>query len=424
MEVREQEDLLRIKEEYLRQQQSYRRQVLVCGGASCISSNCGEVRDALIKAVDAYNLSHEVKVTVTGCMGTCAMGPVILVEPEGIFYTKMNPEKAEQVVARHLLKDEICEEFTYFDEESGNYVPKMEDIEFFQGQVRIALRNCGHMEYASLEAYISRDGYAAMAKALSGMTPQEVVDEMKASGLRGRGGAGFPTGVKWEAGLKAVSEDGRKFMVCNADEGDPGAFMDRSILEGDPHSIIEGMMLGGYAVGASKGYVYVRAEYPIAVERLGNAIDQARKAGILGEHIFGSDFSFDLEIRIGAGAFVCGEETSLLASIEGRRGEPRQKPPFPFEKGLFESPTIINNVETLANVAPLSSTVPGGTMGSALRKALVQRCLPWQEILSMRVLSRFPWEPCWVTLFIRSAAGSLAARSLRPSSPAGLPEDA
>ena len=208
MEVRKQEDLLRIKEEYLRQQLSYRRQVLVCGGAGCISSNCGEVRDALVKAVDAYHLSHEVKVTVTGCMGTCAMGPVILVEPEGIFYTKMNPEKAEQVVARHLLKDEICEEFTYFDEESGNYVPKMEDIEFFQGQVRIALRNCGHMEYASLEAYISRDGYAAMAKALSGMTPQEVVDEMKASGLRGRGGAGFPTGVKWEAGLKAVSETG------------------------------------------------------------------------------------------------------------------------------------------------------------------------------------------------------------------------
>ena len=191
---------------------------------------------------------------VTGCMGTCAMGPVILVEPEGIFYTKMNPEKAEDVVARHLLKDEVCEEYTYFDEDEGVHVPRMEDIPFFKGQVRVALRDCGHMEYASLEAYISRDGYGALARALSEMTPAQVVEEMKAAGLRGRGGAGFPTGVKWEAGMKAVSEDGRKFMVCNADEGDPGAFMDRSILEGDPHSIIEGMMLGGYAIGASKGY--------------------------------------------------------------------------------------------------------------------------------------------------------------------------
>ena len=351
--VKNRDDLLSIKEEYLRRQKSYRRQVLVCGGAGCISSNCGEVRDALIKSVSTYKLDDEVKVMVTGCMGTCAMGPVILVEPEGIFYTKMNPEKAEDVVARHLLKDEVCEESPYFDEDEGVHVPRMEDIPFFKGQVRVALRNCGHMEYASLEAYISRDGYGALARALSEMTPAQVVEEMKAAGLRGRGGAGFPTGVKWEAGMKAVSEDGRKFMVCNADEGDPGAFMDRSILEGDPHSIIEGMMLGGYAIGASKGYVYVRAEYPIAVERLGNAIDQARKAGILGENVMGSGFSFDLEIRIGAGAFVCGEETSLLASIEGKRGEPRQKPPFPFEKGLFESPTIINNVETLANAAPI-----------------------------------------------------------------------
>ena len=257
--VKNRDDLLSIKEEYLRRQKSYRRQVLVCGGAGCISSNCGEVRDALIKSVSTYKLDDEVKVMVTGCMGTCAMGPVILVEPEGIFYTKMNPEKAEDVVARHLLKDEVCEEYTYFDEDEGVHVPRMEDIPFFKGQVRVALRNCGHMEYASLEAYISRDGYGALARALSEMTPAQVVEEMKAAGLRGRGGAGFPTGVKWEAGMKAVSEDGRKFMVCNADEGDPGAFMDRSILEGDPHSIIEGMMLGGYAIGASKGYVYVRA---------------------------------------------------------------------------------------------------------------------------------------------------------------------
>ncbi len=346
-------DLAAIKKDYLARRSRFKRQVMVCGGAGCISSHCQEVKDALFEALKTYKVEDEVEVLVTGCMGTCALGPVILVQPDGVFYTKMDPERVEDVVLRHLVNDEICEEYTYFDDDMGIHVPKMENIGFFEGQVRIALRNCGQMEFSSLEAYVARDGYAALAKALHGMSREDVVTVVKDAGLRGRGGAGFPTGVKWEAGMKAVSADGRKFMVCNADEGDPGAFMDRSLLEGDPHSIIEGMMLGGYAIGASKGYVYVRAEYPIAVERLGNAIDQARAAGILGEHILGSSFSFDLEIRIGAGAFVCGEETSLLASIEGKRGEPRQKPPFPFEKGLFESPTIINNVETLANVAPI-----------------------------------------------------------------------
>lgn len=353
MNVRSTADMAVIKKEYLARRGQYKRQVLVCGGAGCISSHCQEVKAALCEAVKTYKLEDEVEVLVTGCMGICALGPVILVQPDGVFYIKMDPEKVENVVLQHLVNDQICEEYTYFDDDMGIYVPKMENISFFEGQVRIALRNCGQMEYSSLEAYIARDGYAALAKALNGMTREDVVNTLKDAGLRGRGGAGFPTGVKWEAGMKAVSEDGRKFMVCNADEGDPGAFMDRSLLEGDPHSVIEGMMVGGYAIGASKGYVYVRAEYPIAVERLGNAIDQARAAGILGQDILGSGFSFDLEIRIGAGAFVCGEETSLLASIEGKRGEPRQKPPFPFEKGLFESPTIINNVETLANVAPI-----------------------------------------------------------------------
>ena len=348
--VKNRDDLLSIKEEYLRRQKSYRRQVLVCGGAGCISSNCGEVRDALIKSVSTYKLDDEVKVMVTGCMGTCAMGPVILVEPEGIFYTKMNPEKAEDVVARHLLKDEVCEEYTYFDEDEGVHVPRMEDIPFFKGQVRVALRNCGHMEYASLEAYISRDGYGALARALSEMTPAQVVEEMKAAGLRGRGGAGFPTGVKWEAGMKAVSEDGRKFMVCNADEGDPGAFMDRSVLEGDPHAVLEAMAIAGYAIGANQGYIYVRAEYPIAVERLQIAIKQARDMELLGKNIFGTGFDFDIDLRLGAGAFVCGEETALMTSIEGKRGEPRPRPPFPAQKGLFGKPSILNNVETYANI--------------------------------------------------------------------------
>ena len=276
---------------------------------------------------------------------------MLLVEPDGVFYTKMDPEKVAEVVEKHLVRNQIVEEYTFYDAAQKKRVPMIDDISFFKQQVKVVLRNCGRMEYASLAAYIARDGYAAIGKAVTSMSREQVVGEMKKSGLRGRGGAGFPTGVKWEAGMKAVSD--QKYMVCNADEGDPGAFMDRSVLEGDPHSIIEGMMLGGYAIGADKGYVYVRAEYPLAVERLGVAIEQARAAGLLGAPLFGTDFQFDIEIRIGAGAFVCGEETSLLASIEGRRGEPRQKPPFPFEAGLFEKPTIINNVETLASVAPI-----------------------------------------------------------------------
>ena len=351
--IRTAADLSQIKETYRKEQSRWKREILVCGGAGCISSHCKEVQEALKAALERHGLSEEVHILVTGCMGTCAAGPVLLVEPDGIFYTSMDPEKVEDMVARHLEGGEICEEYTFFDSELGVHVPNINDISFFKEQVRIALRNCGRMEFSSLEAYIARDGYGALAKALNSMSRQDVVENIKAAGLRGRGGAGFPTGVKWEAGMKAVSEDGRKFMVCNADEGDPGAFMDRSLLEGDPHGIIEGMLLGGYAIGANKGFVYVRAEYPIAVERLSNAIEQARAAGLLGEDILGSGFDFDLEIRIGAGAFVCGEETSLLASIEGKRGEPRQKPPFPFESGLFQCPTIINNEETLANVAPI-----------------------------------------------------------------------
>ena len=337
-----------IKEAYLARQAGYERRVMVCGGAGCVSCHCQEVKAALDVALAGLGIAERVQVLVTGCIGICAVGPVLVVEPEGVLYTSMTPEKVQEVARRHLLEGEIVEEYTFYDHSQHRRVPKRNDIGFFKEQVRIALRNCGQMEYASLDAYVARDGYAAIARALTALEPRDVVEELKASGLRGRGGAGFPTGVKWEAGMNAPA--GQKYMVCNADEGDPGAFMDRSILEGDPHSLIEGMMLGGYAIGADKGYVYVRAEYPLAVERLEHAIGQARSAGLLGEHILGTDFSFDLEIRIGAGAFVCGEETALLNSVEGRRGEPRQKPPFPFESGLFEHPTIINNVETLANV--------------------------------------------------------------------------
>ena len=362
-------DLIKVKEKYHMQQKRWKRQVLVCGGAGCISSHCEAVQKALLASVKDHFLEEEVNVLVTGCMGTCAAGPVLLVEPDGIFYSEMTPEKVEDIVLRHLAGEEVCEKYTFYDHELHAHIPKLENISFFEKQVRIALRNCGRMDYASMEAYIARDGYRAAANALNYLKSADVVEIMKRSGLRGRGGAGFPTGLKWEAGMKAVSAAGRKFIVCNADEGDPGAFMDRGILEGDPHSIIEGMLLGGFAIGAAKGYVYVRAEYPIAVARLGEAIRQARAAGILGTNIFGSNITFDLEIRIGAGAFVCGEETSLLASIEGQRGEPRQKPPFPHEKGLFSCPTIINNVETLANVAPIVLNGPEWYRGFGTRES-------------------------------------------------------
>ncbi|MDI9483629.1 MAG: NADH-ubiquinone oxidoreductase-F iron-sulfur binding region domain-containing protein [Bacillota bacterium] len=346
--IKKKDDLQAIKKAYQDQNKKYRHQILVCAGAGCVSSDCYTVRDAVLEQIKALSLKDSVKVYETGCMGTCAVGPVMLILPERIFYTELSAETAQKIVKAHIVDNKVLEEYTFFDHALNKHIPKIDDINFFKEQVRIALRNCGILEYNNIEAYIASGGYEAAAKAFTSMTDKQVVDEIKASGLRGRGGAGFPTGIKWEAGRRA--EGDMKYIVCNADEGDPGAFMDRSIIEGDPHTLIEGMMIGGYAIGANKGYVYVRAEYPLAVERLGEAIEQAREYGLLGENIFGSEFNFDLEIRIGAGAFVCGEETSLMSSIEGSRGEPRQKPPFPFEKGLFEKPTIINNVETFASV--------------------------------------------------------------------------
>ena len=342
------QDLDRIRASYREQISQYHHQVLVCAGAGCVSSNCFAVRDAVVDELAKLGLSDEVKMYETGCMGTCAVGPVMLILPERIFYTGLNPDNVREVLRAHLLQGKTLEEHTFYDAALDKHIPVIDDIPFFSKQVRIALRNCGVIEYSNINSYIANNGYYAVAKALTTMTDAQVVEEMKASGLRGRGGGGFPTGVKWEAGYKAPGPE--KYIVCNADEGDPGAFMDRSVIEGDPHNLIEGMMLGAYAIGAKKGYVYIRAEYPIAVDRLGIAIQQAREYGLLGQKLFGTDFEFDLEIRIGAGAFVCGEETSLMASIEGERGEPKQKPPFPFQRGLFGKPTIINNVETFANV--------------------------------------------------------------------------
>ncbi len=356
-QIKSMDDLKLIKQQYEAEKSKYRYRVLVCSGAGCISSNCHAVKDALLKALQENQLSESVCVVETGCIGTCDLGPVMVVEPfgasenESVFYTKLSAKEIPAIVESHLIAGKIKIENTYLEKKTGEHVPYLNQIDYFKNQVKIALRNCGSIDYSSLEEYIARDGYFAAAKVLSEMSAQDVVDEVKKSGLRGRGGAGFPTGIKLESGMKAPGDE--KYLVCNADEGDPGAFMDRSLLEGDPHSVVEGMIIEGYTIGARKGFVYVRAEYPLAVERLGLAIDSARASGLLGKQLFGSTFDFDIEIRIGAGAFVCGEETALMASIQGERGEPKQKPPFPFQSGLFGKPTIINNVETLANIPPI-----------------------------------------------------------------------
>jgi NADH:ubiquinone oxidoreductase subunit F (NADH-binding)/(2Fe-2S) ferredoxin/NAD-dependent dihydropyrimidine dehydrogenase PreA subunit len=324
----------------------YRMHILVCAGAGCISSGCQAVSDALKKALKEKNLQNEVMVLETGCMGACELGPIAVIYPEGVFYKKLKPENMFEIVEEHVIKGRVVEKYLYKSPDE-KIIQKINEIEFFKRQKKIVLRNCGFIDPTKIEEYIARDGYQAAAKAFE-MSSADVIDIMKKSGLRGRGGGGFLAGLKWE--FTAKSEGDVKYIVCNADEGDPGAFMDRSVLEGDPHIVIEGMMIAGYAVGANQGFVYCRAEYPLAIERLNLAISQAKKFGLLGQDILGSGFSFEMEVRIGAGAFVCGEETALLQSIEGKRGEPRPRPPYPAVKGLFDKPTVINNVETWANV--------------------------------------------------------------------------
>lgn len=326
----------------------YRAHVLICAGTGCDASGSRATKEALVKELEARGLDKEVQVVDTGCFGFCRFGPNMMVYPEGVFYTQVHAEDVKELVEEHFVKGRILERLLYKEPETEAAVKDFSEIPFFKHQVRIALRNCGIIDPESIDEYIARDGYQALANVLTTMTPAEVIDFIKKSGLRGRGGGGFPTGLKWEFAHKQPPQ--QKYIVCNADEGDPGAFMDRSILEGDPHTVIEGMAIGAYAIGASKGFVYCRAEYPIAVNRLKLAIEQAKEKGLLGKNIFNSGFDFDLEIRLGAGAFVCGEETALLASIEGRRGEPRPRPPFPAVSGLWGKPTIINNVETFANV--------------------------------------------------------------------------
>ena len=327
-----------------------RSHVMVCGGTGCTSSNSAAVIAEFEKQLQEKGLDKEVKVVRTGCFGLCEAGPVCIVYPEGSFYAHVTPENVTKIVDEHLIKGRIVKELLYKGsmEEDKQTVKSLDKVDFYKKQKRVALRNCGVIDPENIDEYIAFDGYAALGKCLTEMSPDQVIDEILKSGLRGRGGGGFPTGLKWKFAKNSVSD--KKYVCCNADEGDPGAFMDRSILEGDPHAVIEAMAIAAYAIGADQGYVYCRAEYPIAVKRLQIAIKQAREYGLLGKNIFGTDFCFDMDVRLGAGAFVCGEETALMNSIEGMRGEPRPRPPFPAVKGLFGQPTILNNVETYANV--------------------------------------------------------------------------
>ncbi len=328
----------------------YRSQVLICGGTGCTSSGSEKIAKKLQEEIEANGLADEVMVVRTGCFGLCALGPIMIVYPEGTFYSMVKEEDIPEIVSEHLLKGRVVTRLVYDETIGENEIKSLKETNFYKKQHRIALRNCGVINPENIEEYIGRDGYQALGKVLKEMTPDDVIQTILDSGLRGRGGGGFPTGKKWQLARNLVKDADQKYVCCNADEGDPGAFMDRSVLEGDPHVVIEAMAIAGYAIGATQGYIYIRAEYPIAVQRLQIAINQAREYGMLGKDIFGSGFDFDLDIRLGAGAFVCGEETALMTSIEGNRGEPRPRPPFPAESGLFKKPTILNNVETYANI--------------------------------------------------------------------------
>jgi len=340
-----------IKNAYKERMKQFERTILICSGAGCISSNCGAVKDALIEALDKYCPKKKINIKLTGCMGTCSIGPAMIVQPSDVFYCNLEPENMEVIVQTDIIGGGIASEFCIKDKKTEEPIPYIKDIDFFTSQQKVVLKNCGSIDCLSLEEYVVNDGYLGLYKAITEMTPEDVISEISKAGLRGRGGGGFPTGMKWKFARKSDGDE--KYVICNADEGDPGAFMDRSLLEGDAHGLIEGMAIAAYAIGARKGYVYVRAEYPLAVERLEHSLKAAKAANLLGKNIFEHGFDFDIEIRIGAGAFVCGEETALIASVEGQRGEPRQKPPYPSDKGLFQKPTIINNVETFGNVASI-----------------------------------------------------------------------
>jgi len=328
----------------------YERQVLICGGTGCTSSGSPEIERVLREEIAKAGLADKIQVVKTGCFGLCALGPIMIVYPSGAFYSRITADNIPRIVKEHFVEGNPVKELLYDETVENDNIKGLNETSFYKKQHRVALRNCGAIDPENIDEYLGKDGYQALAKVLKEMTPEDVIQTILDSGLRGRGGGGFPTGMKWKLARTIVPDADQKYVCCNADEGDPGAFMDRSVLEGDPHVVLEAMAIAGYAIGATQGYIYVRAEYPIAVERLRIAIKQAREYGVLGKNIFGTGFDFDIDLRLGAGAFVCGEETALMTSIEGNRGEPRPRPPFPAEKGLFQKPTVLNNVETYANI--------------------------------------------------------------------------
>ena len=398
----------------------FRSNVLVCGGTGCTSSNSEQIIEKLKEEIKAQGLEKEVNVIRTGCFGLCALGPIMVVYPEGAFYSRVTVEDVPEIVSEHLLKGRIVKRLLYQETVvDDNTTKSLNETTFYAKQMRIALRNCGVINPENIDEYIAQDGYAALGKVLTEMTPQEVIDLVLASGLRGRGGAGFPTGRKWQFAANSKAE--QKYACCNADEGDPGAFMDRSVLEGDPHSVLEAMAIAGYAIGANQGYIYIRAEYPIAVKRLQIAIEQAREYGLLGKNIFDSGFDFDIDIRLGAGAFVCGEETALMTSIEGKRGEPRVRPPFPAVKGLFGVPTVLNNVETYANIPQIILKGADWFRSIGTEKSPGTKVFALGGKITNTVWWRFPWAPLCGRLWRKSAAACLAATPLRPLRPAVPP---
>ena len=379
----------------------YRSHVLVCGGTGCTSSGSQKIVEELEKELAVRGLENEVKVIKTGCFGLCSLGPIMIVYPEGAFYSMITPEDVPEIVSEHLLKGRIVTRLLYSETVKEDTIQSLDETPFYKKQRRVALRNCGVIDPENINEYIAYDGYQALGKVLTEMTPDDVIQCISDSGLRGRGGAGFPTGRKWSFAKASVAD--QKYVCCNADEGDPGAFMDRSVLEGDPHAVIEAMAIAGYAIGATQGYVYVRAEYPIAVKRLQIAIEQAKELGVIGKNIFNSGFDFDLGIRLGAGAFVCGEETALMTSIEGHRGEPRNRPPFPAVKGLFGKPTVLNNVETYANIPQIilngpewfASMGPEKSKGSSWFITVNYISTRLSETISGSCGTDFPWIYHW-----------------------------
>ena len=399
----------------------YRSHVLVCGGTGCTSSGSQQIIDTFEAEIKKNGLEEEVSVVRTGCHGLCALGPIVLVYPEGSFYSMVKKEDVAEIVSEHLLKGRVVTRLLYQETVKEDEVIPLAETGFYKKQKRVALRNCGVINPEVIDEYIAVDGYQALGKVLTEMTPDDVIQTLLDAGLRGRGGAGFPTGMKWKLAKNLVPDADQKYVCCNADEGDPGAFMDRSVLEGDPHVVLEAMAIAGYAIGANQGYIYVRAEYPIAIERLRIAIGQAREYGLLGKNIFGTGFDFDIDLRLGAGAFVCGEETALMTSIEGKRGEPRPRPPFPAEKGLFRKPTVLNNVETYANIPQIILKGQNGLAPSEQRNPRVLKYSLLAVTLSIPDLLKFLWELLFAKSSKKSAAVSRAARNSRLHRPVVLP---